>query len=234
MIVKHKIGTCSNCGTNSELNFGMEEFDQTKHDLKNYLAYKDIYVYKCPKCGFISSDITGGDYRLFQKAKELQDFYDILSYDYLEGLNEEFLENHSETLPANLYDAYSFMQGFGDNTELFLRATNKAIEDKIEVVRRYETEVFEDGEDLADEEDVENLKNLEELMLENVMAQASGFIKTYKNFTHKNLFLDLMYVQNLIYLDELDEAKKQFRRLQSDYRIDDSLLEYFNTLMRRG
>lgn len=230
MIVKSKIGTCSCCGNNSELRYGEDNFDLSKHDLKNYLAYKDVYVYKCPKCGFISTDITSSDNLLYNRVKNLQEFADIEDYAYLEGLNELFYENHSKTLPANIYDAYAFMYKSSQHNEMFLRATNKAIEQKIALVKRYEFEVHEDG----DKEDRENLKELEELMFDNISEQATEFISCYVGFVHKNLFLDLMYVENLVYLNELDEAKKQFRRLQENNQIEKDLLDYISKILHRG
>lgn len=230
MIVKNKIGTCSCCGTYSELNFGEENFDKTKLDLANYLAYKDIYVYRCPKCGFISTDITGKDNLLFNRVKNLQEFSDILNYAYLEGYNEAFYENHSKTLPANLYDAYAFMYKSSLDSEMYLRALNKAIEQKIALIKRYEYEVKEEG----DKEDRENLKELEELMLENITEQSNQFASTYIGLKNKNVFLEIMFIENLVYLDELDEAKKQFKRLEGEYKLGQDLLDYIKKILRKG
>ena len=78
-------GFCTCCGNYAEYSYGDEDFSLVTKDLKNYNNYKNLYVYKCPKCGFISTDITSIDGVISGEVRNSLEYKNALNYSYLQG-----------------------------------------------------------------------------------------------------------------------------------------------------
>lgn len=234
MEVKKKIAPCSCCGRNCELNYGVENFEINELNLKNYLAYKDIYAFKCSKCGLISTDISAaGEHNLFESVKNTDEFNDAMNYTYLEGLNNELYENHSEGVPVNIYDAYSVMLQNSNDREKYLRVLNHTIELKTMMIDKYRYDLEED----YDEQDAEIFEELEELVYDNIEDSRNLFIDEVARLEDCNIFLLLMAIENFAGLDKYKEAKKQFLILKEELKnikLSKDLTDYFDNLVERG
>ena len=199
--------------------------------LESYLNYKDIFVYTCPKCGMISSDLAANnDHLLYNKVKDSEEFRDVLDYSYLEDTHLLFCETHYKTVPSNIFDAYTFMYKNSLQKEKYLRLLNKSVEQKLLMLERYVMTVEED----QDEEDFENFKELKYFIQTNIEEYRKEFINEYLNFEDKNIFLHLIFIENLMYLNEVEEAKKQFNWLNTKIKLNSDLYKYFNDLIQRG
>jgi len=227
MIVNSKIDYCSCCGNYTEILFGIENYDLSQLDLKNYIKYKDIYVYTCRKCGMISTNLTTQDKSLYESVRHTDRFKDIMSYEYLEGYDLELYENHTRSVPANLYDAYAMMYEKSSDKETYLRSLYRSIQLKEVAIEKYQIE-FE--EDEGDEEEEEILSNLEDLMYENIEEARKSFNDVFLQFEDKNEFLFLMYVENLVGLEDYKNAKDNLNWIIKNYKLSDDLIEYMQNL----
>ena len=116
MLINKKTDYCSYCGTYCEHNYGEENYNAKQLDLDNYFKYKDIYVYKCPKCEMVSTDLATEDKKLFDAIINTDRYSNVVTYEYLEGLDLELFENHTFSeyltipLPDRLEIIYSEIQ----------------------------------------------------------------------------------------------------------------------------
>lgn len=223
MIINKKTDTCSCCGNYCEENFGIDNYDLKQLDLDNYFKYKDIYVYKCPKCGMISTDISKEDKTLYENVKNTDKFKSIMDYEYLEGLDLEIFENESRSVPANLYDAYALMYENSSDKETYLRSLHKSIELKEIILEKYE-------DDLEDEEDEETFDALESLMLKNIENARKTFINEFLKFDNKNEFLFIMFIENLVGLQEYEAAEENIDWLVENSKLSPKLANYVEEL----
>lgn len=222
MLIKNKIAPCSCCGQNTEIYYGIDNYDSKIYDLNNYLKFKDIYVYRCYNCGMVSVDISKENNFLYDDVKNSNEFINAYNYRYLLGFNDMLYENHSESVPANIYDAYTIMLKHSDNLELYLRTLNKTIELKQVMLRKYDKDVAEEGDQ---EEDLEIFNQLKDLMNKNIRSQQEEFIQSFKKLKNKSIFLYLTYIENLTYINK-KEAMIQFNKLASSVKLNDDLIEY--------
>jgi hypothetical protein len=230
MEIKNKIGHCSYCGHNCEFNYGVESYNQAILNLESYTNYKDVYVYRCRKCGLISTNLSGLDNIWYEKVKDSHEFNDALEYAYLNGLNNELYENHSEGVPANIYDAYTVMMKESDNKELYLRALNRTIELKELMLQKYQL----DAENEYEEDELEIFEELEERLYENIDESRDEFIDEVTRDVDSNIYLYLMAIENLCAFEDYDchkDAKKRFALVKKQINLSEDLLEYFNNLI---
>ena len=231
MKVSKKTDYCSSCGTYSEQNMGLETFNPSIFDLENYLEYKDFYVYKCPKCGHISYDLSKReDSLLFEKYKEDEDYKNIFNYEYLNGVDLEIFECHTRSVPANLYDAYAYIKEEEKVDENYFRSMHKSFELKEMILEKYSFTVEEDG----DEEDRETLEELIALMQENLIENRRIFVDKFLDYKDKNEFLFLMFIENLVKLGEKEQANKNLDWLKKNSNLDKSLIAYITDLVERS
>ena len=227
MEVKTKIDYCENCKIYSERRYGVENYNPEKLDLENYKKYKDLYVYRCPSCGNISVDLANNaDATAFAKLKDKESFQEILDYAYLDGLDLQLFESHTESVPANLYEAYAEMQKLQGNIELYLRAIQKAIDLKVLIIQKYEFTVQEDD----DEEDYEILDELTDLMYDSIDQNRKDFISEFQKHEIKNEFLCVMFIENLIGLEKYSKAKECFELLKNNTKIEKDLIKFVQNL----
>lgn len=222
-------GICTCCGAYSEYNYGDENFSLVNKDLTNYNNYKNIYVYKCPNCGFVSVDITGIDGVLCNDIKNTLEYKEALNYTYLKGLDKELYNNHSAEVPANLYEAYAYVCLKAKDYELFIRTLSKAIELKLVMARKYRRS----QDELNGEEDNDDLyDDLDKLIKQSIDANRQQIDYYYTQIERKNLFVKLLYVENLVALDKKKDAKTLFDILQKAYTLKSDLKNYFNNLVK--
>ena len=229
MEIGKKTAHCSCCNNNCEMNYGIENYDMSKLDKENYSNYKDIYVYKCPKCGFISTDISGDDVKLYNLYKGTTEFQNALRYRYLKGYNliPMYDENWSAAYPVYNYDPYAIMYSNSPDTEFKLRTLNKAIELKENMKQRYLSDWYESHEEGEDEKDHNILQNL---IKKNLIISCEKFITIAKSCDDLNVFLQLMLVENLYRIGNNSEAKKLYNLIKQKYTLSDDLKEYFEIL----
>ena len=226
MEVKRKIDYCGNCKTYSEHLYGEENYSD-ELNLDNYRRYKDLYVYKCSKCGNISVDISNpDDAEIYASLKDSEEFDDILNYTYLDGLDLQIYESHTRTVPANLYEAYALIQKEQGNMEMYFRALNKSIELKEVIIQKYEITLEEDGDD----EDAEIMEELSNALYDNIYSCREQLVEDFNNYQTSNSFLFMIYIENLANIDKIDEAKQHFDYVVKNSNIENDLKKYFENL----
>lgn len=231
MEIKNKIDYCGNCKTYSQFHFGTENYNPLKYDLESYKNYKDIYVYRCPTCGNISVDISNlSDAKIFSEQKNSEKFLDILDYGYLDGLDLELFENHTTSVPANLYEIYAEIQKEQNNFEQYFRAMNKSIELKEMIIQKYAVSVEEDN----DSEDYDILNDLSELMYDNIYEKREELCNTFSKLDKPNLFVCLIFIENLAKLGNISEAKEYFKALQTNYNLEEDLVINIREILKEN
>lgn len=229
MKIIEETGICTCCGSFVEYRYGDENFSLINKDLENYKKYKDFYVFRCPKCGFISNDISGVEGVLFGDIiNRSLEFKNALSYKYLKGLDTELYDCHSQEIPANLYEAYSFVCLVSKDYEKYIRSLNKSIELKEIMLNRYKDSQFELGGEEDNDDEYEELYNL---IKNSIYENRQQIIFYYTQLERSNVFLDLIYVENLAKVNEKEQAKKVFNELDKKYIFDKDLMIYFKDLI---
>lgn len=222
-------GLCSCCGAYAEYMYGDEDYSLVNKDLTSYNNYKNIYVYQCPNCGFISTDITGVEGVMCGDVKGNLEFKEALNYSYLNGLDKELYDNHSASVPANLYEAYAYVCLKEKDYEKFVRSLNKAIELKLIMARKYRRS----QDELGGEEDNDDLyDDLDKLINQSIEANRKQIDYYYTQIENKNLFVKLLYIENLIALNKKQDATNLYNILEKSYVIKNDLKSYFNNLLK--
>ncbi|MBE7082293.1 MAG: hypothetical protein E7378_01250 [Clostridiales bacterium] len=223
MKILEDTGFCTSCRNMVEYSYGDENFSFITKDLKNYKNYKDLYVYKCQCCGFISTDIACEEGVIYGDVKNSLEYREALNYEYLGGLDLDLYDQHSQSVPANLYEAYSFVCLKAENYEKFIRSLNKAIELKEVMARQYRRSQDELG---GEEENDEDYEKLDGLIKQSIQDNAKQIDFYYSQLDHKNLFVTLIYIENLTRLNQFELAQKLFDEICNKILIKDDLKTY--------
>lgn len=222
-------GICTCCGAYSEYYYGDENYSFVNKDLENYKKYKDIYVYQCPACGFISTDITGVEGVMCGDIKNSLEYKEALNYTYLNGLDKELYDNHSSEIPANLYEAYAYVCLKENEYEKFIRALYKAIDLKLIMARRYRRS----QDELGGEEDNDDLYDeLDKLIKQSIEANRRQIDYYFTQLETKNVFINLIYIENLVAIGKKSEAKQFYNQINKNYMLKEDLKKYFNDLVK--
>lgn len=222
-------GFCTSCGRYAEIKIGQENFSLLKKDLDNYKKYKDIYVFRCRTCGFISTDISGEEGVLCGGIQNGYEFNQILNYAYLQGIDKELYDNHSADVPANLYEAYSLICERGKNYESLVRTLNKSIELKVIMARKYKISKDELG---GEEENDDEYEKLDQLIKESIQTNRKQIDYYYDFIENKNLFVKLVYIENLVNMGEMSKALKHFTDITRKVKLENDLEDYFKHLLK--
>lgn len=227
MIIKEKIGVCTGCGQKLAFKFGQEDFAPNVLNLDNFKKYKDIYVYECPFCGLISTDISqgGADFSAVMSTPEYQAAYE---YAYLKGLNETLYENHSEGVPANLYECFAICCKKSD-PEMYVRALNKAIQLKLIMARKYRRSQDELG---GEEENDAEYDELDALIKASVKRNANDLLTAFTQMKEPSTFIKLIAIETLALGKKFEQAKIILDRVKSEQKLDADLDEYFKQMLR--
>lgn len=228
MKIVEEEGFCTCCGKYCSYNYGDENYSLIKKDLNNYKKYKDIYVYDCPNCGFISTDIAGEDGILMSEDKDTYEYRQLISYAYLQGLDKELYESHSNDIPANYYEAYAYSLQKLQMYEKCIRTLNKCIELKTIMKNKYRLSQDELG---GEEENDDEYEKLYALIDESIDVNCRQIDYMYNLVDIKNVYLNLLYVENLIRMDSKVKAVETFNQIIKKNNIQDDLKKYFISLL---
>lgn len=222
-------GFCTCCGRHTEYRAGEENFSLIKKNLESYKNYKDIFVDECPSCGFISTDITNEEGVLYGGVKDTYEFKQLFSYAYLNGLDEDLYENHSADIPANYYEAYSLVCLAEKDYEKFIRVLNKAIELKIIMARKYRRSQHELG---GEEDNDDDYDELDRLIKESIDSNRKQIDYYYSMIENKNVFVKLVYIENLIGLGDMAKAIYEYEMIDKKVKLNGDLKEYFTKALK--
>ena len=222
-------GFCTACGRFAEYKYGQDNFSIVKKNLINYKKYKDIYVYKCRTCGFISTDITAEEGVLCGNVKDSYEYGKLLDYAYLNELDKDLDEQISTDNPASLYEAYSLVCLQTKDFEKLLRTLNKTIELKLIMERAYRHLGAEVAKEEENEEDFTALQNL---ILDSIKANREQIDHYFQFVENKNVYIKLLYIENKVALGEKATALKAFLELDRKSKLESDLKEYFNNLFK--
>lgn len=229
MKIKLDEGICTSCGAYAEYMYGDDDYSFVNKDLTNYKKYKDIYVYQCPNCGFISTDITGVEGVMCGDIKNSLEYKEALNYTYLNGLDKELYDNHSSAVPANLYEAYAYVCLKEKEYEKFIRALSKSIELKLIMARQYRRS----QDELGGEEDNDDLyDDLDNLIKQSIDANRRQIDYYFTQLETKNVFINLIYIENLVAIGKKLEAKQYYNQINKIYMLKEDLKKYFNDLVK--
>ena len=138
-------------------------------------------------------------------------------------------DNHSASVPANLYEAYAYVCLKEKDYEKFVRSLNKAIELKLIMARKYRRS----QDELGGEEDNDDLyDDLDKLINQSIEANRKQIDYYYTQIENKNLFVKLLYIENLIALNKKQDATNLYNILEKSYVIKNDLKSYFNNLLK--
>lgn len=231
MKILKDVGFCTCCGNYSEYTYGDENYSLVEKDLKNYKNYKDVYVYKCPNCGFISTDIGGVEGVMFGEIRNSLEYKNAIFCEYLQGLqNEHICEDFSKEVPANIYEAYSFICLAEKDYEKYVRTLAKTIELKQVLIRKYQASQDEDS--FEDDEVKNYYDEVIDLINKSIQINREQIDFYFTQTELKNVFLKLLYIENLINLNKKDEAQNLFNKLTKSIILKEDLKQYFLDLLK--
>lgn len=221
-------GFCTACGNYLEFKYGEDSFSYLKKDLSNYEKYKDMFLFECPICGFISDNIASEEGILYENVAKTYEFKQLYSYAHLNGLDKELYNNFSSKIPANLYEAYSLICLESKNFEKYIRVVNKCIELKELMALKYSRA----KDEVAHEEGNANqYDELIELINEGIKTNREQINFYFHYVENKNIFVVLIYIENLIKMKLIDDAEKEFLAITKKYFIEEDLKQYFQNLI---
>lgn len=217
-------GFCTCCGNYSEYNYGDENYSMVTKDLNNYNKYKDVYVYKCPNCNFISTDITGVEGVIFGQVRNSLEYRNALSYADYHGLDQLLYNKHSSEVPANLYEAYAFICLASKDYEKYIRIVNKAIELNQLMLRKYTRSQDELG---GEEENDDQYDKLYGLIKANIKTHCEQIGFYFTQIERPSFFAKMLYIENLCKLDKKEEAQALFNKISKKTLMQADLKNYF-------
>lgn len=217
-------GFCTCCGFYGEYNYGDENFSTVTKDLTSYKNYKDVYVYKCPNCNFISTDVTGVEGVMFGEVRNSLEYRNALSYADLNGLDKQLYNNHSSAVPANLFDTYAFVCLKSKDYEKYIRVVNKAIEQYELMQRQYQRSQDELG---GEEQNDDQYEQLYKLINSTINTHRNQIDFYFTQIEHPSFFAKLLYLENLCNLNKKQDAQVLFNKLSKKVLMHADLKQYF-------
>ena len=217
-------GFCTCCGRFADFKYGEENYSLIKKNLDNYKKYKDIFVFQCRTCGFVSTNLTAEEGVLYGDVKDSYEFKQLINYSYLNELDKELYDNHSQDVPANLYEAYSLVA-----MQTFIRSLNKSIELKLIMARKYKISKDELG---GEEENDDEYEELDSLIKQSVLSNRKQIEHYFDYVENKNVFLKLIKIENLIGLNENATALKLYTDILRCNKLEPDLKKYFEQLLK--
>jgi len=219
MNILNDIGFCSCCNNYCEYRFGEENFKDNETSLENYLNFKDVYVYRCPKCNFVSTNITEKENVSIKDIVESEEYNNLLNNEYLKGMADDVYENHSRAVPAYLYEAYAFTCLKANNFEKYIRVMNKCIELKEMTVRKY---LFSQAECAEEDENDEEYETIINLIKKSIYENSLTLNKYFLKLDNKTLFFRLIFLENLIRINKFKEVEELIEKME----LDDEMVKY--------
>ena len=216
-------GFCTSCGAYGEYKYGDDDYSLLVKNLVNYNKYKDIFIYECPNCGFISTDITNEEGVLYGGEKNTYEYKQLYNYAYLKGLDKELYERHSDNVPANMYEAYAQVLIKSGDYEKLIRVLFRCIDLKLMMAKMYRHSQDELG---GEEENDDEYDELDLLIKESIEINRKQIDYYYGFVTSKNIYLKLIYIENLVALGKRAEASMLFDQICRKIMISKDLKDY--------
>ncbi len=230
MKVIEEEGFCTCCHKYLYFKYGEENFSFLKKDLDNYVKYKDIFVYECKNCGFASTNVSAEEGVLYDHVKDSYEYKQLKNYAYLNGLDKKLYNNYSDIIPANLYEAYSLVCLEQKNYENFIRVINKCIDLKTTMALKYSRA----KDELAGSEgNNHEYEELDTLIKQSIKTNRDQIDYYFNLILTKNLYICLIYVENLVALNQVEQASRLFEKLKKKYKLQQDLLNHFNNLIQQ-
>lgn len=235
MKIETKIAVCQCCKTNSEINYGIEDYSNEPKDLRNYANFNDFYTYSCPVCGNISFDLSReSDAKLYLAKKDDEIFKDIISNKFCEGYETNIVEDYLNLIPINEYIAYAYMLEGSQDKQIYFRALNRSIQLLEASIVNYKEAISVEG----DETDMSNLRKLSRRIRQYARKLSQKFVEEFSNYETDNAFLKLIYAEHLGRLGEKDEtykamAYKVVEEVDNSVEISIPLREYVKAQIKK-
>lgn len=223
-------GFCTCCGAYGEYKYGDDDYSLLNKNLSNYKKYKDVFVYECPNCGFISTDITNEEGVLYGDERNTYEFKQLYNYAYLDGLDKDLYERHSDNIPANLLEAYSQVLIKANDYEKLVRVLNKCIELKLIMARLYRRSQDELG---GEEENDDEYDKLDSLLKESIDTNRRQIDFYYNYIPSKNIYVKLIYLENLAFLGKKAEANMLFEQICRKTMLSQDLKDYMLKILEK-
>lgn len=224
-------GFCTCCGAHGEYQYGEENYSLLKKDLENYKRYKDIFVYECPNCGFVSTDITNEEGVLYGPLRKNKEFKEAYNLKYLKNLDKELYAGDFSEIPVNLYEAYSYVLEKSGDFEKKIRVLCKCIYLKEVMLRNYHRGQAELG---GEEENDDEYEEFYTLLNQSINKNIKEIISCGEKITNLNLYDKLIIAESFIKLGKKAEAGKIVNDVISKNHAKEDLKKYFETLMKEG
>lgn len=220
-------GICAYCKSKVEYRYGEENYLLKKKDLDNYRQYKDVYVHSCPMCNFVATNLTSKkEKEVFENIKQTAEFKDIYNYLYLKGLDKELYDNHSQEVPANYYESVMLSKLVSKDYEMAIRLLYKTAELKMIMARKYRVSKAELGGEEGNDSEYIKLDKLINKSIKQNQRQINIMYSLVKN---PNIFLNLLYIENLTNMCNMAEAKREYAKLHEKTSISEDLDSYIKS-----
>ena len=221
MKVKEDHGFCTCCGTLAEYKFGQENFSAITKNLDNYKKYKNIFVYKCKNCGFVSTDISGTEGVLYGEIKNSYEFKQLDTNAYLQDIKSAYEEDFTEMFPVGMYEAYSLILIEGGEYEKLVRLLSTVIDYKEAMKKKYKNYALE----------VEG----DESVLNEILSRIDESIQTNRKqidyyfplIESKRTYSKLIYIENMIEMGNVAESLVLLKQVMEKRKLEADLIEYF-------
>ena len=224
-------GLCTSCGKYLHYRYGEENFSTIKKDLSNYNKYKDLFLFECPYCGHISTNIAGEEGILFDELRQSYEYSDIMGYAYLNRIDKILYECHSQDICANWYEAYAYLLEKIGEYEKCCRALFKCIELKKIMKQKYKISQAELGGEENNDSDYEKLYFLID---ESIKKNQKQFNLCYKNVSNKNVYLKLLHYENLVGQHQDKEACEELYEILKKYNLSVDLKKYISKIQNKN
>ena len=214
-------GFCTCCGTLADFKFGQENFSVILKNVDNYKKYKNLFVYKCKNCGFVSTDITGTEGVLYGEIKDSYEFKQLDQSVYLNDIKEKYEEDYTQVFPGGMYEAYSLVLIEAKEYEKLIRLLSTVIDFKLSMKRKYKDYALEVG---GDEEVLNEILTRIDESIQTNREQIDYYFPFIEN---KNTYATLIYIENMIEMGKVAEALVLLKQVSEKKKLENDLVEYF-------
>ena len=214
-------GFCTCCGTLADFKFGQENFSVILKNVDNYKKYKNLFVYKCKNCGFVSTDITGTEGVLYGEIKDSYEFKQLDQSVYLNDIKEKYEEDYTQVFPVGMYEAYSLVLIEAKEYEKLIRLLSTVIDFKLSMKRKYKDYALEVG---GDEEVLNEILTRIDESIQTNREQIDYYFPFIEN---KNTYATLIYIENMIEMGKVAEALVLLKQVSEKKKLENDLVEYF-------
>lgn len=228
MEIKTKIAVCQCCKTKSEIQYGVDNYRKTMPLSTDYAFYCDFFVYSCPVCGNISFDLSREqDAERYIEKRDTQEFRDIIENAAYDGYETDIVADYLNIIPINDYLAYCYMLEGTEDKELYFRALNRVVDLLDYAIENYRKAIeIEGGED-----DKHDFRRLVRVIRKNITTLAEKFVTEFRDYDTDNIFLKLIYAEQLARLKRTEDAFAVVDSIDPD-SVSVGLIEYIKSIIK--